>query len=184
MTIKTKYLHGMTENKIRILTRLNYNTNTNHITIGNIFIQRKYEYKIRPTNKESSTYLGVTIAEKVLSKIFKNVERMPYGNRGFDFICGKGFKVDVKSSCKYKYNNNRSDNWIFHIGKNKTADYFLCLAFDNRELLNPEHLWLIPQKIINNKSISISKSTINKWNEYKQDISKIIKCCDNIKGDD
>lgn len=131
-------------------------------------------------NRKCSSYLGVHIAEQVLSKIFKNVEIMPYGNSGYDFICNNGFKIDVKSACRTKRNNN----WYFNINKNKIADYFLLLSFDNREDLNPLYIWLIPNNIINNKiSKSISESTMNKWDEYKLNINKVVKCCNKLRGD-
>ena len=132
-------------------------------------------------NKDCSSYLGV-IAEQVLSKVYKDVQVMPYGNPGFDFICNKGYKIDVKSGCTRI--NNKSNNWIFIIKKNKIPDYFLCLAFDNRNDINPLYYWLIPNHIVNDKvSIGISKSTINKWDEYKLDINKVIECCNNMRGD-
>ena len=134
-------------------------------------------------NKSCSLYLGITIAEKVLSKVFKDVEIMPNCNPGYDFICGKGYKVDVKSSCRRKEGNTY--RWTFIINKNQIPDYFLLLTFDNRENLNPEHIWLIPGNIINDKkAISISESRINKWDEYKLDIDKVIECCNIIKGSD
>ena len=176
MTHKTKSLYYITVDGIGIQTQLQYNTNTNHITISNSFSNQK-----RPTNKESSLYLGVTVAEQVLSNIFKNVEKMPNGNPGFDFICGKGYKVDSKACCisKRKYNS-----WHFVIRKNTTADYFALLAFDNRNDINPLYFWLIPGDIINDKtSIRISESTINKWDEYRRDIDEIISCCNILKGD-
>ncbi len=94
-------------------------------------------------NKKCSSYLGVGIAERVLSHVFKNVELMPMSNPGYDFICNHGKKIDVKSSCRY-FHIGRSDSWMFTINKNTSADYFLCIAFDDREHLNPEHVWLIP----------------------------------------
>ena len=181
MTQKTKSLHSLTIDGIGIKTQLQYNTNTNHITIGTYFSIDKR--KPRPTNKESANYLGITVAEKVLSNVFKNVEKMPYGNPGYDFICGKGYKVDSKASCKYIH-DKRSNSWLFTINKNKTADYFALLAFDNREDINPLHFWLIPSDVINNKvGVGISASTINKWDEYKRDINKIISCCNILKGE-
>ena len=178
MTAKSKYLHHITIDGIGIRTRLRYNTNTNHILIDNTFNNQK-----RPINKKSATYFGVTVAEKVLSNVFKNVERMPANNSGYDFICGKGYKVDSKASCKRIY-NKRSNNWSFHIDKNKTANYFALLAFDNRDDINPLYFWLIPGNVINDKvSIGISESTINKWDEYRRDISKIISCCNTLKGE-
>ena len=98
-------------------------------------------------NKECSLYLGVHVAEQVLSKVFKNVKQMPNGNKGYDFICNKNMKIDVKSSTILK-RDYKSDSWLFQIKRNKIADYFLCLAFDNREDLNPLHIWLIPSENI------------------------------------
>ena len=101
-------------------------------------------------NKSCSQYLGIHIAERILSHIFHNVEQMPYNNPGYDLICGNGYKIDVKSVCHVKDIPNK---WNFPIRRNKIPDYFLCLAFDNREDLNPKHIWLIPGHIINNKSL-------------------------------
>jgi hypothetical protein len=128
-------------------------------------------------NKECSSYLGIHVAERVLSHVFKDVKRMPLNNRGFDFICSKGKKVDVKSACLQK-----NGAWKFNINHNIIADYFLCLAFDNREDLNPLHAWLIPGGKVNHLvSAVISQSTINKWDEYRLDLSKVNACCDSLR---
>lgn len=127
-------------------------------------------------NKTCSTFLGITVAEQVLSKVFKDVEIMPPNNPGYDFICNHGKNIDVKSSCLHK------NTWNFSIKRNKIADFFLCIAFDDRESLNPLHLWLIPGYIINTQAgASVSKSTIHKWSEYKLDISKTLACCTSLK---
>ena len=47
-------------------------------------------------NKNCTQWLGICIAENLLPEIFENVEMMPYGNPGFDALCNKGFKLDVK----------------------------------------------------------------------------------------
>lgn len=147
---------------------------------------KKYYKKNKPEptiNKSCSSYLGIVIAEQVLSKVFKNVEIMPHNNPGFDFICGNGFKIDVKSSCRYIRGITYSDIWMFNINKNIIADYFLCLAFDNRTDLNPQYLWLIRGDVVNDKSsLLITESKISKWDEYKQDISKVITTCNTIRG--
>ena len=128
-------------------------------------------------NRACSSFLGVYVAEQVLSHVFKNVERMPYINSGFDFICGQGYKIDVKSSCSRK-----NGGWAFHIKRNTIADYFLCLAFDNRQDLNPLYIWLIPGDNLNHLTgASIQPSTIHKWDEYRLDISKVITCCNVMK---
>lgn len=132
-------------------------------------------------NKECSLYLGVVIAEGVLSKVFTNAIQMPFGNAGYDFICGKGYKVDVKSSTRQGKNRN---SWIFTIKYNNEADYFLLLAFNNRSELEPEHIWLIPANVLSDKSgVSISERTLSKWSEYEltDKLDQVIACCDEMK---
>lgn len=141
-------------------------------------------------SKNCSLYLGVYIAENVLSKVFKNVKRLPINNKGYDFVCDKGYKIDVKSSCL-------SHNfWRFGVHKNRIADYFLLLAFDNRNNLNPIHLWLIggaePVGInnevpLNNKSsLSIRDDNESLWiyepYEVSDKLSNVIECCDVFKN--
>ena len=95
-------------------------------------------------NKECSQFLGIHIAEQVLSHVFKDVEQMPMNNPGYDFICNHGKKIDIKSSCLRK-----KGNWLFNIKRNTTANYFLCLAFDDRGNMTPLHAWLIPGSKLN-----------------------------------
>ena len=137
-------------------------------------------------NKECNSFLGVYVAENVLSRIFKNVEKMPYGNPGFDFICNKGYKIDVKSST-LRDNSNRTPRWGFTINKNKIADYFLLLAFNDRKNLVPKHIWLVPGKEINNKvdvSITNKLEFLEKWKQYELEdkLEKVITCCNKIKS--
>lgn len=134
--------------------------------------------------KESSVFLGVHIAERVLSAVFGDIKRMPYGNPGYDFICKNGFKIDVKSSCLHP-GDHRRGYWKFQIKYNTAADHFLCLAFDNRESLNPLHIWLIPGVIVSGKktlNISNSTSPLKKWKRYERPIDKISACCDTLRG--
>ena len=130
-------------------------------------------------NKECSAYLGVHINERMLRHLFNDVEVMPYGNPGYDFICNHGKKIDGKSSCLHK-----NGCWSFAIKHNTTADYFLLVAYDNRKDLNPLHIWLIPGHVLNHLTCTtISPSTIDKWAEYEQDISEVIICCEEIRND-
>lgn len=133
-------------------------------------------------NRECPAYLGVHVAEKVLRNVFNNVKQMPFENPGFDFICNKGKKIDVKSACMISSNRCKSPFWVFNINKNIIANYFLFLAFDNRKQLNPLYLWLMPGEIVNTLTqTSISQVTMKKWDKYKLDIENVIKCCDTIK---
>lgn len=68
---------------------------------------------------------------------------------------------------------------------NKTADFFMCLAFDNRIDLNPLHIWLLPSyKVKHLKGTGISITTIDKWDKYRLSTDKIISCCDILRGSD
>lgn len=136
-------------------------------------------YKPMSENKECAFYLGVHIAERILSNVFKNVEQMVPNNPGYDFICNNGYKIDVKSSCKIK---SKLCTWTFSIKKNTIPDYFLCIAFDNREDLNPLHLWLIPSNVLNTKTgVSISSSTLCKWKKYEKDIDTVTNYCNALR---
>ena len=142
------------------------------------------KYQSMSKNKLCSFYLGIIIAEKLLSKVFKDVEEMPYGNAGFDFKCNKDMKIDVKSSVLHfdKRRLNDKGNWAFSIKKNIIANYFLCIAFDNRINLNPQHLWLIPAEKINHLSgLGISKLQTQKWSKYEKSLDKTLECCNELK---
>jgi hypothetical protein len=176
--VSIKALFNLTTEGTGIQIMCSINKKTDHIVITERF--RKCSNTGIENNKTCSTYLGVHIAERILSHIYPNVERMPYGHSGYDFICGRGYMVDVKSATLSK----NSVGWGFHIRNNTIADYFLCIAFDNREDLNPQHIWLIPGHIINNKeSLYIAESTINKWYQYERSIDDIISCCNTLYGD-
>ena len=129
-------------------------------------------------NKECTSYFGVNTVERLLRKYFNDVIVMPMNNPGYDLICNKGKKIDVKSGCIRK----TGSDWAFSIKHNITADYFCCVAFDNRQYLNPLHIWMLPGDKFNHlMTASISKSTIHKWAEYEQPIDGVILCCDTMK---
>lgn len=119
----TRELFCFTVDGIKTITICQINKKTNHISISTSF-SKSSDGGVK-NNKGCTSYLGVYIAEQVLSKLFKNVTKMPYGHTGFDFICGKDKKIDVKSACKRKFKpNSWADAWDFTINKNKIADYF------------------------------------------------------------
>lgn len=139
-------------------------------------------------NKECASYLGVHIAERVLSHVFENVTRMPNNHMGFDFVCKKGYRIDVKSACL-----NSRNMWRFSIEQNKVPDYFLLLAFDNRTELNPMHIWLIKgtdivgvrnKSIMNNQNdLRIYANSIFEYTIYevKDKLDQVIACCEVLK---
>ena len=121
-------------------------------------------------NASCSSFLGVYISEAVLSTVFNSVVRAPYGNIGYDFVCGKGLKIDVKSSCFHK----KINAWSFCTKKNKIADYFICLAFDSRINFIPVHIWIIPGSVVNHLSgFHIKSSYLEKWMEYEKPLGNI-----------
>jgi len=148
---------------------------------------RNYSKKVGITghvSRKSSNYLGVVIAENVLERYFNNVIRMPYGNPGYDFLCNRGFKIDVKSSCLLRHGRAKVGSWGFHINRNTVADYFICLAFDNRSSLIPMHIWIIPGHAVNQKTelcITLSDNVLKKWAIYERPIERVLKCCNETK---
>lgn len=132
--------------------------------------------------RDCGLYLGVCVTENLLASIFKNVKHMSHGNPGFDFICGGGKRIDAKSACRL-HQVGRSDSWAFHVKRNRVADYFLCLGFDDRESLNPEHVWLIPGHVVNNKKcFAITESRLEKWSVYEKPINAIALQCEKMKA--
>jgi len=133
-------------------------------------------------NKKCSVFLGCYVAERVLSHVFKEVERMPFNNPGFDFICNKGFKIDVKSSC-LRINNQ----YNFNINQNEIPDYFLLIGFDNRVDLNPQRIWLIKGNLLNKlKSVTILNNVngLSKYSKYEltDKLKETIECCSELKS--
>jgi hypothetical protein len=133
-------------------------------------------------NKKCASFLG-DVAEKALLKFFDHIERMPYGNPGYDFKCGLGKLIDVKSAC-LKFQEGHSPRWTFRINRNNKCDYFVLLAFNNRIDLEPMHVWLVPGYLINYKtglSISNISESLTKWSKYERPLDKVIACCNQLK---
>lgn len=144
-------------------------------------IGRKSMYE----NKSCSQYLGVVIAERLCRHLFKDVEVMPNNHSGYDIICNKGKRIDVKAACvTFTEKNKKYSRWAFRIKKNTIADFFILVAFDNRTDLNPLHLWMIPGNELNQKeNRTITHSTIHKWDKWKKDIEDAKLCCAEMKTD-
>lgn len=146
------------------------------------YVHRTGRQRPKSENKTCSAYLGEFIAERALSKFFDNITKMPQNNPGYDFICGKGFKIDVKSACMCKADN--CIRWNFTIKRNTIADYFLCLAFDNRENLNPLHIWLIPGNVVHHLwlfAVVNSEKSFAKWSRYEKPLDKVTMCCEKLR---
>jgi hypothetical protein len=151
----------------------------------NRLYMRKIRYaagaKPMEENRTCASFLGVHVAERVLRRVFKDVQTMPYGNPGFDFICNKGKKIDVKAACA-QHRVDCADKWLFHTRYNKVPDYFLCMAFDNRIDLTPLYIWLLPASKVNHLSgAGVAATTIHKWDSYRIPIDDVVVCCDNLR---
>lgn len=132
--------------------------------------------------KDCSIYLGVVVAERALSQFFDHIIRMPIGNPGYDFICGQGYKIDVKSSC-LRHRKQGAPRWQFTIKENVLADYFLCLAFDSRESLRPMHVWLISKADLHNRtgvSVTNTHAGLAKFLVYERPLDRVLACCSRI----
>lgn len=144
----------------------------------------RYSHISMYENKLCAAYLGIVIGERLCKHLFKDVEMMPYGFPGYDIVCNRGKKINVKTAC-ITLTNDKYPHWKFNISYNKIADFFIFVAFDNIEDLNPIHLWMIPGKEINdNSGKSISSSTIHKWDEWKRDIDDAQLCCAEMKNNE
>lgn len=136
-------------------------------------------------DRTKAVFLGVYVAERILSKYFKEIIRMPYGNKGYDYICNKGYKIDVKSSCLIIRGKFKNTYWVFNSGNNTIADYFLCLGFNNRDDLEPQHIWLIPGNVVNSKTcfnIPTTNKGLLKWSKYEKSLDKVVECCNALKN--
>ncbi len=139
-------------------------------------------------NDKCSLWLGYVRGEEVLCKVFKDVKRMATNHPGYDFICNKNFKIDVKTSCLLKNKNG----WHFDIDNNTIPDYFLLLAYDNRTDLNPMRIWLIRgdeiikgRKLNDRAGLGISNTLVPlkfyEPYELTDKLDKVIECCDELK---
>lgn len=135
--------------------------------------------------KNCGLYMGVHITENVLSDYFDNLVRMPNGNRGYDFLWNGMFKIDCKSSTLYQ-REKHTPHWMFSIDKNQIADYFLCLAFDNKFELNPQHIWLIPSRWLREVRMLYIYNTSPRLAEFapfEHPVDKVITRCNAMKAD-
>lgn len=100
-------------------------------------------------NENCSHFLGTYIAERqygriILPEMFGGIEKeMPYGNPWYDFLVKGNIKVDIKSCCLRRDERYNWMGWEPHARFNNVTDYFVILAFDDRENLNLIFIWSI-----------------------------------------
>lgn len=144
--------------------------------------RREHGVKPMSENKECASYLGVYVTERAILPLLPNAKRMPMHHPKYDYLCSKGYKVDIKSGVAHQEARGNL-RWKFKIAKNKVADYFLCVAYNNREDLKIAKIWLFPGHFVNNQTmISITTETIDKWKQYEIDSYDVSQCVDKIKS--
>lgn len=89
-------------------------------------------------NRKDPRFIGLYVAENGVLKLFEGSKQMKRGNPGYDIICDKGYKIEVKAATLTRYNT-----LVFHLEKNKIADYFILIGFNNIIELKPLYLWVI-----------------------------------------
>lgn len=98
-------------------------------------------------NTDCAHYLGTLVAEiqygrVILPEMFGGIEQeMPYGNPSYDFLVKGNIKVDIKSCCLREMKG--WIGWEPHVRFNNVTDYFVILAFDDRDNLNLIFIWSI-----------------------------------------
>jgi hypothetical protein len=93
-------------------------------------------------SKDLEQYFGIHITEKYVSSIFKDSLRMPINNRGYDWICKKGYKIQHKASC-LTYDDKGWQGFAYKILNNDITDYFILTGWNNRKDLVPIYILLI-----------------------------------------
>lgn len=76
--------------RIRKYQKERYKANSEYIKEYQTERRRKHGGLSMSENKSCSIFLGVHVAEKVLSRVFKDVKQMPTHNPGYDFVCNRG----------------------------------------------------------------------------------------------
>ncbi len=126
-----------------------------------------------------SQYTGLYIAEAVLSKAFSVMEKA-HPHAPYDFICGKGYKVDSKCSLLLPHNGKKASLWRFHINKNDVPDAFCLIALQNTPDTitdSPQiaYVWLIPgdaliegRPLNDRVGLGVSTSTIFRLEPFRR----------------
>ena len=91
-------------------------------------------------NEDCPAHFG-DFTESLMILTFEDAVKMPCDNPGFDWTCKKGYKIDNKSRCLYYNISEDWLGWTFPIRFNKTAEWFILSAWDDRNSLNPLHVW-------------------------------------------
>lgn len=144
-------------------------------------LRKDGRYGLGPHSKQPgcSYYTGIYIAETVLSKAFAVMEKA-HPQAPYDFVCGKGYKVDSKCSLLGVNNGKKASRWIFKIRRNKIPDAFCLIALQNTPDTisdSPQlaYVWLVPgDALINGRplhdrvNLAVYPSGISKLEPYRR----------------
>lgn len=175
-------------------------------------------------NDSCSSYFGVYIGENLFKEylltIFERVEIKDYGNHGYDFVCknpikdfinkypqfklvtDREYKIQLKLKCLYHRIDCRTDKspqWRFDIKNNNIPDIFILAGFDDRESLQPIHVWLFLKYDMIRKGNSYTKiekfwkrdsftitdnpEYIKRFEKHEIPIDKLEELCNEINED-
>lgn len=121
-------------------------------------------------------------AERIINNTFSMKEHSSIINwqSPYDFICSKGYTIDVKGSKliqqyhgKIKLWKKPVEIWSFNTKRKTDVDYFICLGFDT-EYNKLLHIWIFKNsnKIKNKSAIIINKKWMDEYLKYEYDIKK------------
>ena len=142
-------------------------------------------------NEDCSSHFGY-FTEDLMIKTFDGAIKMPLNNPGFDWSCKRGDKIDNKSRCLTYRKESNWCGWIFSIEYNNIADWFILSGWDNRDSLNPLHVWIFHKNdilaggefwkrnalCITNTSKGLKK--FEKW-EVANKLDKLKELCDEMQ---
>ena len=128
-------------------------------------------------NPDCSAWFGSFIAENYIIGTFEDPVKMPYGNPGYDWICKQGQKIDSKARC-LEYKGIGWSGWKFLIKYNNIADYFILSAWDNRDSLNPLHVWIFHKNDMVRKGRGCCSGRVKFW---KRDMFSITNTPEKLK---
>lgn len=164
-------------------------------------------------NESCPSYFGVSFGEELFRRflltIFEHVKKTGYIDKGIDFICKSPKYEFVDKHLQFKLERDKeysmqlkvrrlqsvsmgNDNFHFPINYNHIPDYFILVGFNNREDLNPAHIWLIYKDDIirgrkfwrrNSFSVVNVPQHIIEFEKYelKDELEIINKLCNQLK---
>lgn len=192
-----------TEYRNKCAQKLGYNGHSERYRERNTDLQRISDgctpiSEDKSLNQYIGEHIGENVGNMILSEIFGGIEeKMLHDNPGYDCIVKGRYKVDIKTDVLRRDGYN---SWEYYINQNNVAHCFLLLAFDNIDILNLLHAWLIYgndmvrkgtskggyklERLCMRKSISIvngSESSMSFKHFKKYDYIDRLKCKDKIK---